>query len=482
MAKLTVRGIEALRPKEASYKVTIDRGLYLRVAPDGVKTWLARYVVSGVQKQARLPRPYGSGGDDGYMSLAQATAENARIQALARDGIDFLEQKAEIERAHAEAKAAAEATNTPFVELYETWLANGVSRKNDNATLRRAFAKDVLPYVGDRPIREVDDIELLQLLRNIGRKRNCPRTAESRLADLRQMYRWAIKRQPWRSILVNGNPADLIELKQITAANYEPVIRSRTLSPLEIRSLRDVFENMQQDYENAADKRAADRPVQLETQLALWICLGTGCRIGELLQSRWEHVDLDKGTWFVPREHTKTHVDWLVYLSDFSKRQFQALFELTGKVAWCFPSKDKTGHVCLKTVGKQVGDRQSRFKKRKALKNRRNDNTLVLADGEHGAWTPHDLRRTASTLMQSLRVHPDVIDRCQNHVLPGSKVRRHYLHYDYAEEKREAWKLLGDRLDAILNSSNVIHLQWPAERSPIAEAGAPFSTSRVVNF
>jgi hypothetical protein len=48
-------------------------------------------------------------------------------------------------------------------------------------------------------------------------------------------------------------------------------------------------------------------------------------------------------------------------------------------------------------------------------------------------------------MMQALGVSPDVIDRCQNHVLAGSRVRRHYLHHDYAEEKTRAWNLLGDR-------------------------------------
>lgn len=77
------------------------------------------------------------------------------------------------------------------------------------------------------------------------------------------------------------------------------------------------------------------------------------------------------------------------------------------------------------------------------LRHRRNNDSLVLADGKNGEWTPHDLRRAAFTMRQALRVSPDVIDRCQNHVLPGSKVRRHYLHHDYAEEKREAWQRLG---------------------------------------
>lgn len=70
-----------------------------------------------------------------------------------------------------------------------------------------------------------------------------------------------------------------------------------------------------------------------------------------------------------------------------------------------------------------------------SLKNRRSDDALVLAGGKDGAWTPHDLRRTGATMMQALGISLELIDRCQNHV-PGSKVRRHYMLHDYADEKR----------------------------------------------
>ena len=148
---------------------------------------------------------------------------------------------------------------------------------------------------------------------------------------------------------------------------YTTVIRDRTLSPEEIRELRDIFASMECTYAAANDRRSAERPVLRETQLALWTCLGTACRIGELLMARWDQVDLDKATWFVPRENTKTKVDWLVYLSDFSLRQFLALKALTGDTEWCYPARLKEGHVSLKGVGKQVGDRQTRFKSRKPL-------------------------------------------------------------------------------------------------------------------
>lgn len=116
-------------------------------------------------------------------------------------------------------------------------------------------------------------------------------------------------------------------------------------------------------------------------------------------------------TWFVPKQNTKTGVDWVAYLSEFSLRSFRALHRLTGsgesRSPWCFPAALREGHLDLKTISKQVGDRQMRFKRRKPLKNRRNDNSLVLSGGKRGEWTPHDLRRTAATMMQSLGVSLD---------------------------------------------------------------------------
>jgi integrase len=92
---------------------------------------------------------------------------------------------------------------------------------------------------------------------------------------------------------------------------------------------------------------------------------------------------------------------------------------------------------------------------RKATETRPLDNSLVLSGGATGNWTPHDMRRTGATLMQSLKVDLLTIDLCQNHVIPGSKTRRHYLHWEYEDEMREAWRLLGERLSLILQLNPV---------------------------
>ena len=82
-ALLTVRAIDTHKPKAEPYKLTLDRGLQLRIAPDGARTLLVRYTVKGTdgERQHRLPREYGEGSSQ--IKLAAACAEAARIRALA---------------------------------------------------------------------------------------------------------------------------------------------------------------------------------------------------------------------------------------------------------------------------------------------------------------------------------------------------------------------------------------------------------------
>ena len=456
MPKLTVRTIEAAKPRDREYKLTADRGLYLRVATDGTKTWLVRFVVDGRQRQVTLPKPYGASGESS-MSLAEATAENARIQALARAGVDFREKEAAERKAALAAQQLAQARDLPFESLFEAWLKDGVVRKDGNAELRRAFTKDVLPLIGKVLVRQLDEHHLRKVLRaQVSRGVN--RMAVRTYHDLVQLFRWAEKRQPWRGLLADGNPAELIEIGKIVAPHYDLTAeRSRVLSADEIRELWIKLNAMPatSDGATATASSAASRPIRRETQLALWICLSTLSRIGELLMARWEHIDFQTATWEIPIENVKgargKKQAHRVYLSAFAKRQFETLRELTGDSPYCFPSRDGKTHVDLKTISKQVGDRQTRFKTRsKSLAHRRNDDSLVLGGGSRGEWTPHDLRRTGATMMQLLRISPDVIDRCQNHVMGGPRTRRHYLHHDYQAENREAWRLLGQRLERIL--------------------------------
>jgi len=408
-------------------------------------------------------------------SLEQIRRRRDAARTLVQEGInpndqkkvDRLERRSKVEAALAENEKHRLERST-VADMVEAWLQDGVARSDGNAELRRSFDQNVLPAIGTVQLRELDEHQVRSLLRNM-LKRGANQMTVHVYNDMVQMFGWASHRRPWRSLLVDGNPMDLIEIAKILPAGV-PVrsVRERVLSADEIRELRDIFERMKANYDAApaGQKYEATRPLQRASQIALWLCLSTACRIGELLMSKWEHVDFDQHLWLIPKENTKrtrgTQQSHAVYLSDFALKKFRELHELSGSTVWCFPARPPLGaapttHVDVKSVGKQVGDRQMRFMDRaQPLPRRRNDDTLVLAAGVNGGWTPHDLRRTASTMMQALRISPDVIDRCQNHVLAGSRVRRHYMHHDYADEKREAWEALGERLEAILNGSNVV--------------------------
>lgn len=101
MSLLSVKAVEAHKPAAAPYKLTLDRGLQMRIAPDGTRTLLVRYTVAGTtaERQHRLPQTYGDA--PGQLKLAAARAEAHRIRALAREGIDWpAQEEARLRDAH----------------------------------------------------------------------------------------------------------------------------------------------------------------------------------------------------------------------------------------------------------------------------------------------------------------------------------------------------------------------------------------------
>jgi integrase len=386
-------------------------------------------------------------------TIVEAKAKNTEIQSLARKGIDFQIQKEKIEAEKKQQADIERLQNLTFNDLYKVWIIDGVNRVDGNEQLIRTFKLHILPSIGNTPLKDINDTHLTNLYKKIIASEK-HRTAVVVSKSIVQILTWAEKRKPYRALLIDGNPALLANITPLLPNDYTPE-RERCLSIDEIKKLQSVFVNTESNYLNAPAKYGTERPLKKEVQLAMWICLGTLCRIGELLMAEWTHVDFEKRMWHIPKENTKgakgKKQAQNIYLSDFTLMQFKQLQKLTGETKWLFPATNNEKHVCIKSASKQIGDRQAMFKKHaQKMQHRVESNSLVLGEVE---WTPHDLRRTGATMMQELKITLDVIDRCQNHVLAGSKVRRHYLHYEYADEKQEAWTKLGDRLSIIIKSA-----------------------------
>ncbi|RBA23370.1 tyrosine-type recombinase/integrase [Herminiimonas fonticola] len=453
--KLTTTAIEKYRPTKSDETKSDGNGLSLRFrkgqSGSVSRVWMYTYKV-GTKSVYMALGDYDASLPEFETTLYKLEA-NARLTlATARriavelndwrknstDPKEFVQneivrlarEKQEREAAVAAIKLQLEAENLTTQDLFDEWIIT-TDRKDKGAELRRLFARDVLPKIGTKALKSLTEKDIRSILEGVV-NRGSNRMAVMLLSDLKQMFRWAEKRRPWKK-LIDDNPVEHLEAKRITSEDYDGAERTRTLSADEIKELA---------------AKLPDASLLKRTEICMWIMLSSCCRIGEVTKARWEHIDLDAGIWTIPKENAKNKMAHTIYLSSFALPYFQKLKQLSGKSAWCFPREDDETYVCIKSTTKQIRDRQKPLGGKPMSNRSKKANALILSAGD---WVPHDLRRTGATMMQSLGVVPDVIERCLNHVEPN-KLRRTYQTYDYATEKREAWQLLGDRLALILTA------------------------------
>lgn len=439
MAKITVKKLESLTPADAGSRITDDHSLYgLVKARDSNVSVLFRWRYRFEGKHYDF-----TCGTWPSKSLKEIRDAHEDARQLLRSGrnpvtekkIGRLNTRATQMQALADQAARIEAIEIAQArmtvrQLFEHWMKVDLTRRKDGGSeARRMLEKDVLPTIGAMAVEDVRKGHVSLLLDPI-LERGANRMAKVILSLVRQMFRFAVDRD-----IIEQDPTAAIRKARIGGA---PVERDRVLSEDEIRELY---------------KKLPNAELIPTTEIIVSLCLATGCRIGEIVEAKWEHVRLNERCYYLPTTKNKKPI--AIYLSDFAIAQFETLKTFTGDSIWCFPSRDGSHHVCKKSVTKQIGDRQ---RQNKEPLSRRSPLTqaLVLPGGK---WSPHDLRRTAGTLMTSLGVLPEVADKCLNHI-EQNRMKRIYLRYNYENEKREAWRLLGERLDLLTHSAdNVVTLK-----------------------
>lgn len=371
------------------------------------------------------------------LTLKEARARAGELSLLHQSGVTDIKGHLEAEkrlrdseRAAEEARLEAErlsaeraASRLTIQGLFDKWAAVQLAnRKDGGAEITRVFNKDVLPDLGPLYADEVKKGHIAQVVDGV-LARGCNRLAKVILQHLRQMFGYAIYRD-W----LDFDPTAKIRKQDVGGKDVE---RDRVLSDEEIKLLA---------------RKMPEAGFFPTTEAAIWICLSTCCRIGELLTARWEDVDLERGVWTIPE--TKNGQRHEISLSNFAVKHFRTLATLSHSTPWLYPSrndKKKTRPVCVKTITKQIGDRQ----RETPLSNRSEAVHALLLPG--GKWTPHDLRRTGATVMAMLGVEPVIIERCLNHK-EQNKVMRIYQRHSYAPEMARAWALLGERLNALTSA------------------------------
>lgn len=416
--------------------------LVARITPSGERLFYFRYTNSRSERVTFPIGTYSRDGNEGTMTLAEAGQRAKELAGLHKSGIKDVKEHLEAEEAAriaardaelariAAEKAAIEAADARLAarktvnDLFDHWAkVDLINLKDGGDEVRRMFKKDVLPFLGKLPLDEVKKGHITEVTDAL-LARGVNRMAKMIFSLMRQMFRFAVDRD-----LLEHDPTASIRKAKIGGKDTE---RDRVLSEDEIRTLA---------------KLAPEAGLLPSTEAAIWITLSTCCRIGELINARWENVDLKTGTWLIPCEDSKNGKAHTVALSAFAIEKFERIKTINGNSKWCYPNTKGTGPVCSKTITKQIGDRQ-RKPEQGVMSNRSAKAQALVIKG--GKWTPHDLRRTGATLMTALGVLPEVAERCLNHT-EENKIKRTYQRHSYQSEMTAAWQALGKHLEKIIS-------------------------------
>jgi integrase len=240
------------------YFFDIDqRGFMLEVRSSGGKTYYQRYTDSrGRERQFKI-------GPADVLGLAVARRQARAVSAQALVGADPQSRKAELRTIPTLAELVRD-RYLPHVKSYKR------SWRTDETVLRI----HILPEFGTQYVDQVRGEPIAALVRRMREAGYATGTTNRVVIVLRHIFNLARK---WRVSGVSENPTAGIALAP-------DVNRERFLSVEEAQRL---IASIEQD-ENEVAKRA------------IMLLLLTGARRNEVTHARWEHVDWDKRTLFVP--------------------------------------------------------------------------------------------------------------------------------------------------------------------------------------
>ena len=322
MQKLTATAVKQAKPKARPYKLADGGGLYLHVKTAG-KYWRYKYRFAGKEKLLAL-------GTYPDISLADARKLHQAARENLADGID--------PSSHKKTKKSADQSNSAnsFEAVAIEWSKTRSKKADSTEKRQRALLeKDLFPFIGNRPIADIDAPELLKTLRKI-ENRGAIETAHraNRLAG--QIFRYAI---------VTGrckhNPS--IDLKDALTQPIKSHRRSIT-DPAEVGPLIAAIKNYQ-----------ATPVVMAALQLSpLFLC-----RPGELRHLEWTEVNFAEARIELPASKMKMKEPHIIPLASQAIAILKELQPITGRGKYVFPSargasrplSDNGVRTALRTLG-----------------------------------------------------------------------------------------------------------------------------------
>ncbi|MCK0129271.1 site-specific integrase [Erythrobacter sp. F6033] len=270
MAKLTKRQIDALEPTEKDYFVwdTELSGLGIRVFPTGRKQFVLQYRYGKISRRMSLGR---------FGAVTPDQARGLALEALVKIRQDVDPQREKQERRQA-------------VTVHE--LALRFDEEHIAVRLKASTAKEyrrnldlfILPAIGRLRVIDVTRADIAKYHHDW---RHRPYQANRNIEIISKMFNLA---ELWGLRPDGTNPRKHIK-------KYPEKKRERYFSAAELQAIGRVLGEMEEERIELPSAIAAVR-----------LLLFTGCRLGEILTLRWEHVDMAEHALRLPDSKTGAKV------------------------------------------------------------------------------------------------------------------------------------------------------------------------------
>lgn len=321
---LTATSVRLAKPKTKDYKLTDGGGMYLLVRSNGAKYWRMAYRYGGKQKTLAI-------GVYPDLSLADARAIRDKARNQRALGLDpsQVKKNTKLEQRAAESNSFMCLANEWYTKQASHWAPSTAKKR------RSLLDNDLIPYLGNQSINDLQTFELLKCLQRI-ENRGAIETAHNGRQVLSQIFRYATQTQRCQN-----NPA-----ADLAGALRKKVVQHRAAitDPIEFGKLLVKIDQYRGSH-------------VVRTMLALAPLLFQ--RPSEIASMEWNEVDLNNKLWNIPRskkkERNKREFDHLVPLSDQAVSLLQDIHPLTGKGRYVFPNqRDYDRHANPESVNKAL--------------------------------------------------------------------------------------------------------------------------------
>ena len=398
---LTDRNILHAKSKDKQYKIFDGKGLFVLIHPNGSKYFRWEYKFEGKRKTYAI-------GVYPETTLKQARDERLEAQKLVNEGFDPVNVRKKIKSEQKLVLKAEQGLDHLSFEnvAMEWWKRQSLNQTEKHAReARRSLENHVFPHIGFKRIDEITTKEVKSLLLDLeGQGKG--ETAHRVQQRLRSVFQYAIM-QEW----TDRNPAsDLHKL-------LNPV-KKRQMKALPLQEFPNYLQRLDED----------NLELHLVTRTALKLIVMLFVRTRELIEAKWEEIDLESATWRIPAERMKLRVEHLVPLPNQALSLLQDLHKITGESEFVFP-----------------GDRNP--------KQPMSNNTLLYGGiyrfGLRSRATIHGFRSLASSILnESGKWNPDAIERQLAHS-EKDQVRAAYNRANYLDERRRMMQWYADYLEGL---------------------------------